>query len=591
MASGLTTLHAPLTGLAVVLALACGGPARAEAPVGQAEPARLPEAGSTVGAYLASNFAFSHNDLESAARLMKVVLDQDPQNMRLLRRTFVMALGGGDLELATTLADRVLASEPSDQLAGLVLALDDVKVGRLEPALDRLSSLGRDGVARFVLPIIEAWLRIGTGDRDGAVAALQAEMETPGFAPLALLHKGLVLDWAGDLPAAREAYEAALQQGVSVQLVQALGSLYERVGERDEAHALYARYLTGNPENIMLEPALTRLDAGGEARPLIGSPAEGIAEGLFQISSALIQENAGDLSLAYLQMALHVQPDHALAGVMLGDLLASRGELQKALDAYENVPSASPVSWVARLNSARVLHELGRPDEAAELLSAMAEERPDRSDPLIALGDLYRQEERFVEAIEAYDRAAERSPALLDSDWSFSYRRGIALERAKRWERAEADLRRAVELNPDHAHALNYLGYSWIDRGENLAQAQAMIEKAVSLMPEDGYIIDSLGWAYYRTGQFDRAVETLERAASLQPQDPVINDHLGDAYAMVGRQYEAVYQWRRALALTDPKDSDLIVAIEKKLAHGLVPPGERVGRGEAAARPTDTQPE
>src|SRR3546814_4088980 len=125
----------------------------------------------------------------------------------------------------------------------------------------------------------------------------------------------------------------------------------------------------------------------------------------------------------------------------------------------------------------------------------MAEERSDRGDALLALGDLYRLRERFADAIGAYDRALEHNPALSETDWSFFYRRGIALERNKQWDRAEADLKHALELNPDHAQLLNYLGYSWLDRGENLAEAQAMIEKAVSLQPQDGFIIDSLGWA------------------------------------------------------------------------------------------------
>jgi len=124
---------------------------------------------------------------------------------------------------------------------------------------------------------------------------------------------------------------------------------------------------------------------------------------------------------------------------------------------------------------------------------------------------------------------------------------------------------------------LNYLGYSWIDRGENLDQGLKMIEKAVELRPEDGYIVDSLGWAHYRMGDYAGAVEQLEKAIELVPQDPTINDHLGDAYWQSGRMTEARYQWRRALQF-GPQENE-IKPIEEKLESGLKPPQPSSPRG------------
>jgi Flp pilus assembly protein TadD len=114
---------------------------------------------------------------------------------------------------------------------------------------------------------------------------------------------------------------------------------------------------------------------------------------------------------------------------------------------------------------------------------------------------------------------------------------------------------------------LNYLGYSWIDRGENLERGLKMIEKAVELRPEDGYIVDSLGWAHYRMGDYAGAVGYLEKATELVPEDPTINDHLGDAYWQTGRLVEARYQWRRALQFGPEKNE--VKPIEAKLEKGL----------------------
>jgi Flp pilus assembly protein TadD len=127
---------------------------------------------------------------------------------------------------------------------------------------------------------------------------------------------------------------------------------------------------------------------------------------------------------------------------------------------------------------------------------------------------------------------------------------------------------KALELEPNQPFVLNYLGYSWIEKGRHLARAQKMIEDAVRQRPRDGYIVDSLGWVLYRLGDYEKAVPHLERAVELQPSDPVINDHLGDAYWKVGRNREARFQWKRAKSL-DPTD-EVLEVLEEKLESGLI---------------------
>ncbi|MBT7941846.1 MAG: tetratricopeptide repeat protein, partial [Alphaproteobacteria bacterium] len=178
-----------------------------------------------------------------------------------------------------------------------------------------------------------------------------------------------------------------------------------------------------------------------------------------------------------------------------------------------------------------------------------------------------RGKERFTEAVEAYDQAFGRIKALEPRHWTLLYARGIALERSKQWPRAEADFLSALKFKPDQPYVLNYLGYTWIDKGLYLDRAQAMIGKAANLRPNDGYVIDSLGWGHFMLGNFKKAVVELERAVELRPQDPIINSHLGDAYWRVGRKREATFQWNRSLSL-DPEE-DLISEINRKLKSGL----------------------
>jgi Flp pilus assembly protein TadD len=197
----------------------------------------------------------------------------------------------------------------------------------------------------------------------------------------------------------------------------------------------------------------------------------------------------------------------------------------------------------------------------------MAAERPKDPEPLIELGDILRGRNRFAAAVEAYDAAMSRVGDVQPQHWRLYYSRAAALERSGQWARAETDLKRALELQPDQPLVLNYLGYSWIDRGEHLDQGLTMVRRAVELRPNDGYIVDSLGWAYYRLGEFANATQFLEKAIELLPEDPTVNDHLGDAYWQQGRAVEARYQWRRALQFKP--EADQVKTIETKIDQGI----------------------
>ena len=153
------------------------------------------------------------------------------------------------------------------------------------------------------------------------------------------------------------------------------------------------------------------------------------------------------------------------------------------------------------------------------------------------------------------------------ADWRLLYMRAVDFQESGRWAEAERDLSAALKLSPNEPELLNFLGYSWIDRGEKLTQAMAMVKKAVDLNPQSGAMLDSLGWGYYRLGDYPTAVEKLEAAVVIEAGDPDVNNHLGDAYWRVGRFDEARFQWRRVLTL-EPS-AKLRTEVEEKLKSGL----------------------
>ena len=152
------------------------------------------------------------------------------------------------------------------------------------------------------------------------------------------------------------------------------------------------------------------------------------------------------------------------------------------------------------------------------------------------------------------------------TDWRLMFSRGATREALDDWEGAEADLKLALQLQPNSPLVMNYLGYAYVDRGIHLEEGLDLIRTALTHDPDSGFITDSLGWAYYRLGRYELAVYFLEKAVELEPGDPTLNDHLGDAYWRSGRKLEAKYQWERSLKL-EPAEQQR-ARIEVKLLKG-----------------------
>ena len=153
-------------------------------------------------------------------------------------------------------------------------------------------------------------------------------------------------------------------------------------------------------------------------------------------------------------------------------------------------------------------------------------------------------------------------PKILD-------RRGTSFERLGDWENAEKDLIESLKILPDQAHVLNYLAYTWIDKGINLDRGLKMLKRATKLKEDDGYIIDSLGWAYYAKKNYIKAEFFLQKAVELLPTDPIINDHYADTLWMLNKDIQARYFWSNILKLDDTEQK-LKNAIKKKLIFGIV---------------------
>jgi tetratricopeptide (TPR) repeat protein len=533
--------------------------------------------GSLTGSYLAGRSAQKAHDYDRANEYLKRALGSDNSNAKLLRRTFLVSLAGGRMDDAFRIAGLIVKQDSGALLANVALVVGDIKANRLKAAQTKLKNIKRRGLSTFLTPMLRGWILAGLGDTEAAIKALKPLRATSGFSVLHDLHAGLIQDFAGRADLAEKYLLQASKQTrrSTLRIVQALGSIYERTGRTDRAKSLYVGYPEQNPQSQVLLPALKRIRTGEQAPRLAASVRDGVAEAFFNVASTLTQENAVEMAMVYGRLALDLRPDLSLATMLVGGILESLDRHQPAIDVYRTIVPNSPLWWSARLRMASSLNAMGRSEEAIKQLRSMASEKTARPEALVNLADLLRAKKRFSESVEAYDAAIKRIGSIEKQHWILLYSRGIALERSSQWRRAEEDFITALRLKPDQPYVLNYLGYSWVDKGINLARARKMIERAVELRPNDGYIVDSLGWVLYRLGEYPGAARHLERAVELRPQDPTINDHLGDAYWRVGRSAEARFQWRRALSL-DP-EPDQVSTIREKIIEGLASAGPKKG--------------
>src|SRR5579883_2838467 len=519
---------------------------------------------SALGSYLAARHAQEEHDYAHAAQFMNRALTEDPSNFDLMRRTFVLRVSEGRVADAVPLAERVVDLDHNSGLAEIVLLLQEVKAGDFAAAARRARALPNEGAQRLASPLLTAWCEMGMQRQ-----APDALNDIRGVQSLKDLHAALLADYADRIGEAEDSYKKLIaeQTQLAWRTVEVAGNFFERHQRVEEARRLYERLASTDQGDDVVMPSLTRLDRGVVPARIIASPRDGLAEALFDLASILDQRETLDASLVYARLALDLRPDFPLAQMLIAGIEEEQRHTGDALALYRAIDPKSPVAWTARLRAATALDQLNRTDEAVAEFKRMAAERPQDPEPLVQLGDTLRGRERYADAVAAYDAAISRVTKAEPRHWRLYYSRGVALERSGQWPRAESDLKRALELQPEQPLVLNYLGYSWIDKGQNLEPALKMIQRAVELRPNDGYIVDSLGWAHYRLGEFTKASEILEHAIELLPEDPTINDHLGDAYWQSGRLAEARNQWRRAL-LFKPEANEVKV-IETKIDQGI----------------------
>lgn len=530
---------------------------------------RPPEAGHYRD-FMVARIASMTNDPEAAARRYASVLDAVPEPATIAERAVFSALLAGDYPLAAGLSRRAADVGSEASLIRLTQAVDLIARGQAAKAGPVLEDGDFRPFNRGIVRNLLAWRALEKDGLSTARVYIEEGMsgdpayDSPSLYMLAQLQLA-----AKDDERALQTFEKVWQSGARLAIgVEAHAELLASGGQREAALEIIRSFQNEVGANAALADLARRIEAGDQIRVRRLTTRQGAALSIYVPAAALLYQTGDDLAAVYFTLVLALDPDLHIARALWAQALYNAERYEDAMRLLQAVPRSSPYYSNARGQMASVLHASGQSEAALQVAAEALAGNPDRGLRL-QLADLYIALERYEEGEAALDVVLQEDEARGHEDWRVIFARGAARERQGKWEGAEADLLQALSLRPDSATVLNYLGYSWIDRGLNLEEGFELIRQAMLLEPTSGHIVDSLGWAHYKLGEYEEAVLYLEQAVELLPGDPILNDHLGDAYWRVGRRLEAGYQWRRALKL-EPEEADR-VQIEAKLASPLGP--------------------
>lgn len=519
--------------------------------------------------FLRGRYASLSNDPHMAAVFYAGAAEGNPNDVDLLERAVFSNLIAGDVDTAISLGRGAKDDTISQtSLPRLVLGINAIRSGKHRHArkylLPETSSQFNDAIARSLI----AWTTADKRDTASAIGILDADPSGNGlFDSLTLSTRAFIQLYGEDDAGALETFEDMWRNRIRLaSSTEYHARLLAADNRREEAVALLDTFLGSIGQNAAIERLRQNLVTGKTITLTRPDIKEGAAISVYTPAAALAAQTTSDLAGVYFSLALWLDPDLDIARTLWGDALDTANRREDAIRVLSEVPEDSVFYATSRGQIAWAQRREDNNDVALATAKQALDAAPDRN-LKIQLGDLFRSLDELNKAAEIFTEILEEDAKTDTVDWRLLYARGTAFEQLDRWQEAERDLVRAFELSPDQPALLNYLGYSWIDRGENLQQGFDMIQRAVELRPNSGFIIDSLGWAHFKLGRFEEAVKHLERAVELEPTDPTLNEHLGDAYWRVGRKLEAGFQWNRTLRL-DPENSN-IVLIKAKIDDGL----------------------
>lgn len=342
-------------------------------------------------------------------------------------------------------------------------------------------------------------------------------------------------------------------------------------GKTKEAKSIIDFSLKEYPRNLILsQTSLDLKDKKLSNKFDCSNISDVVAELLYVFANALSAQKNYTASNFYLNLAKYLNPNFVSFDALYAENSYAVKNYDLSIKKYFKLKeSGSIYNWHASKQIASILLKQKKTKEAIKLLNKSFKEiKSPNSLHIYEFAEFLKNREKYEDAVALYSKVLNQIDNKHFLYASVSEGRGIAYERLNQWDKAETDLLNSLSVSPNQAYVINYLAYSWIEKGLNINRSLEMLKKANELKPNDGYIIDSLGWALFKLKNYKEAKKYLEAAIMLMVSDPVVNDHYADVLWMNNKNLQARYYWKYVLSL-DSTDDELRKKVKEKLLFGI----------------------
>jgi tetratricopeptide (TPR) repeat protein len=345
----------------------------------------------------------------------------------------------------------------------------------------------------------------------------------------------------------------------------------------DQAKEIVKNQLLNNPNNLLMKQSYIALDSNDLnffTRNYESSNINhGISELLYLFANLFQQREQIELSKFFASLSNYLNPNFAANKILnFQNALNQQGNIILDNQFLNDIASlGEEYFWYINFKKLALIEEKSESKNKIiinDLKKSLSKNKYFNFSKLMDMGNYYRSIKKYSIAIDYYNQAEQKADQR-DLNWRFYYFRGICNERLKNWSEAESDLLQSLKHSPKEYRVMNYIAYSWLERGVYYSRAIKMLNEAVQLSNwEHGYIIDSLGWGYYLLNDFKKAETLLELAYTKTPSEAEVYDHYADALWKNNKKIQARYVWNKAFQL-ESIDEKRAKKINQKLLNGI----------------------
>lgn len=503
-------------------------------------------------------------------RLLENALKIDPDSQFILTKLAQEYLKSDELDLAEKRAQHALSlcaqcRDPYSILGRIYMQKKDGV--NAEKYLLKSLALDKEDSGEDVLNLTTIYIH--TQQFDKAVNILKAYIDRNPDNEMAYYHLGRAYSESNQINQAIATYEKIISINPEFpHSYKALGLIYEYQSQPEKAATYYSTALNLEPDNVELTKhiAMVYLDLKkyAEAKQHLTQLTKLLpkdAEAKTRLALLHLRDDDYDQAQRLLGDVLRLEPRNDAVNYYMGIIEERNGKPVKSVQHLNTVSSASNVYVDAQQSVAFILDMQGKSSQAQQGLLKALEKKPNQPALISLLAKIEAKQKKSQSGIARLERAL----VTLPKDELLWYTLGEIYDQTANFEKSVNCFKQVIELNPNHASALNYLGFSYAERGVNLKEAEQLIQRALKIKPKDGFIVDSLGWVYFKMGSYADAVKHLKEASTLVPNEPTILEHLGDALLKLDRLEEAKKAYKQAFE--NSKERVEKKRIETKLQH------------------------